>query len=308
MPVPAAPRRTAPPRRKKETPKPSDEPPAPSQEEETAVPEAKVPLPDSTPNLLADAEKEKTEVAPDTDSKPAHSTEHSPPSVEDESPELVKDSGLVTERSTSPVLVRPGDRDDVPEDARAPPPKEDQSTPSLPEETVATVVEEGNKEIEERSGIDQPEGDLEEPLKQVSSDEGSTKSLEATAEDEGEPDVLTAEPNVEDTEDKPEEQPEEEEATKRARITARLAKSGGFNPFGGGPPVRKASESSLPERRTSVESPSPFKPISHEERDMPTQPPARRDTESLKDEADLPTTETEEVKDFYALKQAEGDL
>jgi hypothetical protein len=309
MPVPAAPRRAAPPRRKKETPKPSDEPPAPSQEEETAVPEAKVPLPDSTPNLLADAENGKTDVAPDIDSKPAHSTEHSPPAVDNEPPELVKDSGLVTERSTSPALVRSGDHDDVPEDARAPPPKEDQFIPPLPEETVAAVVEEGNKEIEERSGLDQPEEDRKEPLRQVSSDEEPTKSLEATAEDEAEPDVLTAEPNVEDTEDKPEEQPEEEEATKRARITARLAKSGGFNPFGGGPPVRKASESSLPERRTSVESPSPFKPISHEERQMPTQPPARRDTESLKDEADLPTTETkEEVKDLDALKQAEGDL
>ena len=194
MPIPAAPRRAAPPRRKKETPKPSDEPPAPSHEGETPVPEAKIPLPDSTPNLLANVEGEKTEVPPDVDSKPVHATEPSPPPVKDESPEPAQDSGLVTERSTSPTLVRSGDHDDIPEDARAPS-TEDHPVPPMSEEKLAEVVEEGKKEIEERSGIDQPEQDLKEPLDQASNEEEPTKPL-GTAWEEEESKVLAAEPDV----------------------------------------------------------------------------------------------------------------
>ena len=312
MPVPAAPRRAAPPRRKKETPKPSEEPPAPPREEETAVPEAKIPLPDSTPNLLADAEGEKTEAPPDADSKPAHTTEPSPPPVKDESPEpAAGESGLVTERSTSPTLVRSGDHEDVPEEARAPSPLKEEHPVSLSEEEPAEVVDEGKKEIEELSGIDQPEQDLKEPLKRLSSHGEPAEPLETMVKEEEEPEVLTAEPDVkEGAEDKPEEQPEEEEedeATRKARITDRLAKSGGFNPFAGGPPVRKPSASSIPERRTSVETPGSLNPTLHEEQDLPAQPLARRDAESLDDEATLPATETGEDKPFDTLKQNEGD-
>jgi len=309
MPVPAAPRRAAPPRRKKETPKPSGEPPAPSQEE-TAVPEAKIPLPDSTSNLLANVEGEETKVPPDVGSKPADTAEPSPPPVEDRSPEQAKDLSLVTERSTSPTLVKPGDQDDVPENVRAPSPsEEDQPIPSLSEEKLAEVVEEGNKEIEERSGIDQPEQDLEEPLDEVSNSGGPAEPLVVPVEKEEEPKALKAEPDVK--EGKPEEQADEEEedgVTRRARIAARLAKSGGFNPFSGGPPVRKPSGSSLPERRTSVESPGAFKPTLHEEEELPAQPLARRDTDSFIDEAGFPEAETkDDDKPFDTLKQVEGD-
>ena len=309
MPVPAAPRRAAPPRRKKETPKPSDEPPAPSQEE-APVPEAKVPLPDSTPNLLADAEGEKVEVPSDGGSKPTHAAELSPPPVKGEAPELAGESGLVTERSTSPTLVKSGDHEDVPEDARAPSPlKQDHP---LSEEKLAEIVEEGKKEIEELSGIDQPEQDLKEPPRRASGDGEPTELLGTTMEKEEEPKVVTAEPDVEeDAEDEPEEllqEEEEDEATKRARITDRLAKSGGFNPFAGGPPVRKPSGSSLPERRTSVEAPSSSNPTLHEEQEQPAQPLTRRDTDPLDEEPDLLTTETEEGdKHFYTPKQGEGD-
>ena len=307
MPVPAAPRRAAPPRRKKETPKSSDELPAPSQEE-TVVPEANVPLPESTSNLLADVEGEKIEVPLDVDSEQVPTTE---PSllIKDETLELAKDSGLVTERSTSPTLVKPGDHDDVPEDARAPSvPKEDQPVPSLPEEKLTELVEEGQKEIEERSGIDQPEQDLEEPLTEVSKEEEPTRP-DTPVDKEDEVEVLTAEPDV--AEDKPEEQPEDEEedeAIRRARITARLAKSGGFNPFAGGPPVRKPSESSLPERRTSVETPAPFKPTLHEEQEPPAQPLASSDVDSPDDKTGFPAAESnEEDKLFDTLKRVEGD-
>ena len=310
MPIPAAPRRAAPPRRKKDTPKPSEELPAPSQEEETVVPEAKIPLPKSTSNLLADAEGEKTEALPDIDSKPVPTVGPSPASVGDESPEPVKDSSLVTERSTSPTLVRPSDHD-VSEDARAPaPPVEDQPIPPLSEEKLAEVVEEGKKEIEKRSGIDQPEQGLEEPLNEVSNDEETTEPFDTAVEKEHLR-ALTAELDIkEDAEGEPGEQSQEEEdeAARRARISARLAKSGGFNPFAGGPPVRKPSESSLPERRPSLESPGPFKPTLHEEQEVVAQPLARRDADSLNDEAGLLTTETkEEDKPFDTLKPSEGD-
>jgi len=302
MPVPAGPRRAAPPRRKKETPKSSDEPPPPSQEEETAAPEAKI----------ADAEGEKVEVPSDGDSKLAHATEPSPP-VEGESPEPIIESGLVTERSTSPTLVRSGDRDDVPEDARAPSPREEHPIHSLPEEKLAEVAGEGKKEIEELSGIDQPKQDLKEPPNRLSSDGEPAKSLGTTVEKEEEPEALTPEPGVkEDADDKPEgqlekEEEEEDEATRRASIADRLAKSGGFNPFAGGPPVRKPSESSLLERRTSVEVPGSFNPTLHEEQEPSTQSLARRDVDSLGDEADLPAMEAEGNKPFDTLKQFEGD-
>ena len=313
MPVPAAPRRAAPPRRKKETPKLSDEPPAPSQEEETPTPETKIPLPDSTPNLLTDVEEEKAKVSSDADLKPAHVPEPSS-SPNNESPEPTKGSGLVTERSTSPTLVRSGDHDEVPEDARAPSPlKEDHLTPPLSEEKLAEVVEEGKMEIEEYSGIDQPGQGPEEPLNQASSDEEPAKPLGTVLEKGEESEVRTTRSEVEkDAEVKPEEQLEEEEedeATRRARITARLANSGGFNPFAGDPPARKPSESSLPERRTSVESPGPLKPTVHEEQELPTQPLARRDVDPLENEDGLLTTETTEGDEpFYTPKQAKGDF
>jgi hypothetical protein len=187
---------------------------------------------------------------------------------------------------------------------------EDKPIPLLSENELAEVVEEGKKEIEKRSGIDQPEQGLEEPLNEVSNDGETTEPFGAVVEKEY-PKPLTPGPGIkEDAESEPGEQPEkeEDETVKRARITARLAKSGGFNPFASGPPVRKPSESSLPERRTSLESPGPFKPTLHEEPEPPAQPLARRGGDSQNDEADPPTTETkEEGKPFDTLKPAEGD-
>ncbi|KAF9644066.1 hypothetical protein BDM02DRAFT_3122484 [Thelephora ganbajun] len=283
MPIPAVPRRAAPPRRKKEAPKPSDEPPAPSQEKETATPAVKIPLPESTSDLLADVGGEKAVVPSDVNST------------------------LITERPTSLTLIKSGDRDDAPEDALAPSPqKEDQPVSS--EGKLTEVVEEG-KEIEELSGIDQPEQDLEEPLNEVSNDEEPIKPLGPAVRKMEEPNVLTVEPDVkEDMEEKPEEEPEEEdEAPERVRITARLAKSGGFNPFAGGPPARKPSESSPPERRTSVESPGPSKPTLHDGQEPPTQLLAGRDADPIYDETGFPTTQMEEDKPSDTLKRVEGD-
>ena len=309
MPVPAAPRRAAPPRRKKETPKPSDEPPTPSQEEEIPVPEAKVSLPDSTPNLLTGVEGEKAEVPSDGDSKLLHPTDPSPPPVKEEAPEPTSEPGLVTERSTSPTLVRSGDHEEVPENARAPSPSKEEHP--LSEERLAEVVEEGKKEIEELSGIDQPEQDMKEPPRRPSGDEEPAELPETTVEKEEELKVVTAESDVEeDAEDRSEELSEEEEdpAARRARISERLAKSGGFNPFAGGPPVRKPSGSSLPERRTSVEAPGPFNPTLHKKQEQSAQPLTRGGADSLNEEPGLLATGTEEGdKPFDTLKQAEGD-
>lgn len=220
--------------------------------------------------------------------EPIPTTQPSPP-AEDESPEPAEDPGLVIERSTSPTLVK----------------SEDQLVNPLTEEELAELVEEGQKEIEERSGIDQPEQDLDGPLAEVSKDEEPTKLDRPT---DGESEHFAGESDV--PEDKPEEQPEEEEedeATRRARITVRLANSGGFNPFAGGPPVRKSSGSSFPERRTSVETPHSFKPTVDEEQEPSAQPPAR-DVDPLYDETELPTTGgKEEDKPFDTLERIEGD-
>jgi hypothetical protein len=146
MPVPAAPRRAAPPRRKKETPKPSDEPPAPSQEEETPVPEAKIPLPESTSNLLADAEGEKAEVPPDVDSKPAPLRNPLLPRSRTNLQSQPKDSGLVTERSTSPTLVKIWrSRRRTRGRSCSCPSKEDQPIPSLSEENLLKSLRRGRR-------------------------------------------------------------------------------------------------------------------------------------------------------------------
>ena len=297
MPVPSAPRRAAPPRRKKETPKPSEEP---STEEAPIVSEAQVPLPESTSNLLSDAEEENTEVPSDADSKPVVAPE--PPLLaKEESPELAEDQGLVTERSPSPNIGKSGDSEDVPEEVDVPcPPKEGQAATTLSREKLAELVEEGQKEIEERSGIDQPEQGLEEPLAEVLKDEEPSK-LGETAEGEDERRALTEEQDA--VEDKPKDQPEEEEdeATRRASITTRH--SSGFNPFTGDPPVRKPSSGSIPDRRTSVETPEPFKPAVQEEPEPAVQ--SIRDDDSFHS---LPTPEaTEEDKPFDTLKRIEGD-
>lgn len=304
MPIPAAPRRAVPPRRKKESPKQSVELPT---EEETVVPEAKVPLPEFTSNLLEDAEGDKNDAQSDADLKPAPAVEPSPP-VEDESRESSKDMNLVIERSTSPILVK-SVHHDVPEDARPPSPvKEDQPATPLSEEKLAELVEEGQKDIEERSGIDQPEQDLEEPLAEVSKGEEPPEH-DRTVDGEDELKVFT--PELDAVDDKPREQPkeeEEDEAARRASITARLANSGGFNPFAGGPPIRKPSGSSLSERRTSSETPSPFKSTLREEQESPAQPLARRDVDSPHDETGLSKTEeNEEDEPFDTLKRVEGD-
>ncbi|CDO69885.1 hypothetical protein BN946_scf184884.g44 [Trametes cinnabarina] len=58
---------------------------------------------------------------------------------------------------------------------------------------------------------------------------------------------------------------EEDEAARRKRIAERIAKSGGFNPFGGGmpppPPVRRESTDSVRSVRSPLTSPPPHPPI-----------------------------------------------
>ena len=164
MPIPAAPRRAAPPRRKK-TPKLSYESPA----------EEEIPLPESTSVLLADAGL-KIQVPPDPGLKSVP-TVGSPPPAKDESPESANDSILVTEKPTLQTLVQDGHHDKVSVDTRAPPPpEEDQPTPSLPEQVP------------------------QEPL--AGTPENEPIELDAAVDGEDKPNLLTAEPDV--TEGKPE--------------------------------------------------------------------------------------------------------
>jgi hypothetical protein len=111
-------------------------------------------------------------------------------------------------------------------------------------------------------------------------------------------------------EDKPEDQPEQEEEdenTKRVFVAINLAKSGGFNPFPGDLPVRKPSDGSLRERRTSLETPESFGSTVREEQDPAAQPLARKGVDSLYETGFLVTETKEEVKPFDAFKRVEGD-
>ena len=89
-------------------------------------------------------------------------------------------------------------------------------------------------------------------------------------------DIHEAEPQMQQHEEEhapvpapeePAEEPEEDEAARRKRIAERLAKSGGFNPFAGGmpPPVRRESSDSArspppPPRRDSLQEATSPKP------------------------------------------------
>ena len=147
----ATPRRPAPPRRKKDIPKPTNALPTPSQEE-GVVPEADVPLSDSISNTLADAPGEKVEVLLHVNSEPVPIVEFCPPS---------KDEALVPTEDSS-IIVKSSDHTDVPQDARTPsPPKVDLLPPF--NEKLAGVFG-GRTKIEERPGMNKYELDLKEPL------------------------------------------------------------------------------------------------------------------------------------------------
>jgi hypothetical protein len=119
MPILAAPRRPAPPRRKK-TLKLSDKP---SAEEKAAVAEVETPLPGSASILPVNSEGVKAEVLPGVHLKSIPAIKPSPP-AQGESSELAKDSGLVIKGSTSQTLAKLVDRDHVQEYTGTPSPLE----------------------------------------------------------------------------------------------------------------------------------------------------------------------------------------
>ena len=205
MHIPVAPRRPAPPRPKK-TPKISDESPT---KEGEVLPEADIPLPESTSVLFTGAEGVQTEVPPNVDLKPVPTMKQSI-QAKDESLKPVENLSLVTDRSTFQTIVKSGDHDDVSGGTRAPSPPKDWPAPLLSEEKLANLVKGEQGEIEERSRTEQSEQGLEEPLAEVTKTEEPPK-LDATVDGEDEPNALTTEPDT--AEDIPKEQPEEEGST-----------------------------------------------------------------------------------------------
>lgn len=94
---------------------------------------------------------------------------------------------------------------------------------------------------------------------------------EASSEPVTEEEQVTAEPEhvEEPASEEPQAEEEEDEAARRKRIAERLAKSGGYNPFSGLPPVRQPSQRSVssaePEETEESAAAAPVSP-----------PPARR--------------------------------
>ena len=117
-PTPTTPRSSAPPQSEKEMSKLSDTPPAPLREGEIAVPEADVPVTESTPDMLADVKGEEASTLPsDDDLTPLLAImERSPTVPEDKSPlpaedeefsEPLGNSNLLVEMPT-PISRKPG--------------------------------------------------------------------------------------------------------------------------------------------------------------------------------------------------------
>lgn len=115
---------------------------------------------------------------------------------------------MVTERSTSPTLVKSGNYG-VPGDVRArTSPEEERQASTLLHDAVIELVEEGRKGIEELYGIDQPEQDAVESLAQVSELEEPIE-LEGVVGRGQESKAFSTEPGV--LEDKPEQESQEDQ-------------------------------------------------------------------------------------------------
>lgn len=205
MPIPAATRRAAPPRRRK---KPSAPPYKPPMEEEATITEEEVLVPEST-SVLADAEAVKIEVSLDVNQKPVITKKQFPPAKSESPPEPVKDSILVTEKSTSQTFVKSGDPNHTPEGSGAPsPPKEDCRMPSLLWGDIVEPAREQQNELGERSGIDVLEQVPAKPFVEVTKNEDHTE-LDAAADGGAKSNVLIAEPDV--AENKPKQQLEDQD-------------------------------------------------------------------------------------------------
>ena len=291
--TPTCPRSSAP-QSDKETCKPSDVPPTPSRENEVTVPEADIPVTESTPNMLADVKGEEASVLPsDDDLNPRLAITECSPTPKIKSLLPAGDSSHVTERSCSPTADKLSGHD-VLEDERVPSLSKEHKP--VHEESLSEVIGEEEKEAEESYEIDRPEWDLKGPLSEPSEDE----LINVNAAMDGECDLmlLTAEPTI------VEDDPEEPEDDKPAGIVVGPAGLGGSDTFVGDSPLVKSSEASLPVW-TRSEATNSSGPTLHEDQESLTWQPVRTDDDLLT-EARFRTT-SEGDKPLDPSKQVEGE-
>ena len=287
-PTPTCPRSSAP-QSDKETCKLPDVPPTPPPENEVAVPEADIPVAESTPNMLADVKGEEASVLPsDDDLNPRLAITECSPTPKVKSLLPAEDSSHVTERSCSPTADKPSGHD-VLKDERVP-----SLSKELHEESLSEVGGGEEKEVEENYEIDRPEGDLKGPLSEPSEDE--LISVNAAMDGEGDLTLLTAEPTI------VEDNPEEPEEDKPAGIVVGPAGLSGSDTLVGDSPLVKPSEASLPVWTWS-EATNSSGPTLHEDRESVTWQPVRTDDDPLT-EATFGTT-SEGDKPLDPSKQVE---
>ena len=252
MPVPQAPRRAAPPRKRAaKSPAPAQRAPEP---ETLESPAAQEPVPDA-----AIGEKsEEVGVAALEELSPPHG---------DGEPEVTEQAKDIVEEVTAPdhpesttvevESISPG----TTVDPIAPEPESELKHDELVHSTepIEVPTETHAEDTVEETGLGSAPESAEEPL-------GSKEVQEAEAE--------------------------EDEEVRRKRIAERIARSGGFNPFAGGmppppPPMRRDSADSVRSPRSATSPlPPPRRPSQHDDESRPQPPPQRRESVGSVQEAE----------------------
>ncbi|PIL22717.1 hypothetical protein GSI_15410 [Ganoderma sinense ZZ0214-1] len=238
MPVPQAPRRAAPPRKRP----------------------AKSPSP--APPVFGEEIQESPAPFVNNDQTPAN---EQPEERGDRQPEVTEGQIEDIVRAVVPEALEPAKVAEVEEPVVGSEPEPvselHEEEEHIAEPSVAVVAEESA--AEEHA----PEPVVEEPQPEVTSPVEPEPQMEDAHEAEPEPRHEEEPAPVPAPEEHAEEPTEEDEAARRKRIAERLAKSGGFNPFTGGmpPPVRRESSDSarsppLPPRRDSLQEATSPKP------------------------------------------------
>lgn len=283
MPLPAAPRRAAPPRRKPAK-SPSPAPPAASIAESTQEPPSEV-LSEETPSIAvapdaATAQPEggsgKTDdaesVAADQNAGEETGTPEVP-AVEAEEPQVeakAETDKIETEEVQESSLEQPLAHEvanettsDEPADSTKPTGEvEDSDLAQTPDDAVQPASPETEKpvlSVHQEDIIPGPATEVAHPQNEVAELEADPEPIagaEVPAHREPVQEPESAPAEVTPTELETVEEPsaamettpveeEDDEAARRQRVAARLAKMGGFNPFGGGvPPTRSSTMSS----------------------------------------------------------------
>ncbi|KAG6330319.1 hypothetical protein ID866_8770 [Astraeus odoratus] len=275
MPVPAAPRRAAPPRRKTYKSPPS-----------TALPEP----PALVPGAEADAEAMPSQSSSTSSLLPPVTTApkvSSPEQLVSSSPDESRVMGDV--QPEIGVVNKSADPSDV---SLRPPGDVDEGLvmgETIVDEPAKTEEEEMEEDVQEQEGIAEGEASI----KRSSTYETAKDDLGPAEADESSEVQLEREPEQEQAPGPEPEEDEEDEEARRKRVAARLAQMGAFNPFAGPPPIP---------RRTSVDVPQ----SQHEQPDVDEE--ANVDTEEVGETVPSPPATTVHPSVSTVRKRTEDEL